>query len=194
MNATSWLSGRRGQSLAVATGLFGLAVIWFGIVDPARAWFDDRTALLEQRQALLAHMRDLAAGLPTLRTASAAKQGEGNQTTSLLLRGDSDAVAAADLQEIVQKMAADAGASLTAAETLPPAPEAGGWHKVALRISFNAPWPVLMALVNSIEQSRTRILIDDVHFHTPIVVAHAAMLPIQASMVVYGFRPAEPRT
>ena len=185
-----WLSGRRGQALAVGLGVVGLLVIWVGVVDPVRSWFDDRAALLGQRQELLVHMRELAATLPTLRAASADKHDEGNAAT-IMLPGDNDAVAAADLQERVQKMAADAGASLTAVETLPPTATAGRWHKIALRINLNASWPVLMALVRSVEQSPTRILIDDVHFRSPIVVARPTAMPIQASIVLYGFRPAD---
>ncbi len=110
-----------------------------------------------------------------------------------MLPGATDAVAAADLQERIQKMASSAGASLTAVETLPATPS-GKWHKVTLRISLNAPWPVLMDLLRSIEQSPTRILIDDVHFHSVTVVSHPTVMPIQASMVLYGFRPADAGT
>jgi hypothetical protein len=191
MNIEAWLSGRRGQGLAVAIGLMGLLVAWFGIVDPAWSWFNDRTALLEQRQAMLVHMRGLAETLPALRTASADKRGQGVQTASIMLPGDSDAIAAADLQERVQKMAVDAGASLTAVETLPPTPTSDRWHRVTLRISLNASWPVLMELVRSIEQSPTRILIDDVHFRSPALAVRPTVVPIQASMILYGFRPAD---
>jgi hypothetical protein len=72
-----------------------------------------------------------------------------------------------------------------------PALPAGRWHKVPLRISLNASWPVLTELIRAIEQSNTRILIDDVHFHSPTVLARPTVLPIQASMVLYGFRQAE---
>lgn len=188
MSTDDWLGGRRGQALAVAIALAGVALIWFGIVDPARTWVADRADVLEQRQALLAHMRDLAASLPALRTASSARHATPVAAT-IALPGDSDTVAAADLQERLQKMAADAGASLTAVETLPAAPVAGSWHKVALRVSLNASWPVLVELIRSVEQSPTRILIDDIHFRSPVVIAHPAALPIQASMVLYGFRP-----
>jgi general secretion pathway protein M len=194
MNADTWMSGRRGQALAVAIGVLGLLAVWFGLIDPARSWFDDRAVLLEQRQDLLAHMRDLAASLPALRTAAAGKRGEGNETATIMLPGDSDAIAAADLQERVQKMAADAGASLTAVETLPPAPAAGRWHRITLRISLSASWPVLMEVIRSVEQSPTRILIDDVHFRSPVMAAHPVVMPIQASMVLYGFRPADAGT
>ncbi|HEY1413364.1 MAG TPA: type II secretion system protein GspM [Rhodopila sp.] len=190
MTADSWLSGRRGQALAVGIGLLGIIVIWFGIIDPAWSWFDDRAALLAQRQELLVRMQGLAASLPTLR-ASVGKRGEGADSATMMLPGDSDAVAAADLQERVQKMAADAGANLTAVETLPPAPAAAGhWHRVSLRITVTASWPVLMALIGSVEQSPTRILINDVHFRSPILAIRPTVVPIQASMELYGFRAA----
>jgi general secretion pathway protein M len=190
MTQDAWLSGQRGQALAVAFTVVTVALLWFGVVDPARAWFSDREALLERRQELLAHMRDLAATLPALQAASSSKRDAGAKAATILLAGDSDAVAAADLQERVQKMAADAGASLTAVETLPPAPAATAWHKIALRISLNASWPVLMELLRSVEQSPMRILIDDIHFRSPVALAHPTAVPIQASLVLYGFRPA----
>ena len=109
-----------------------------------------------------------------------------------MLPGATDALAAAALQESVQKMASAAGASLTAVETLPAATAAEHWHKVSLRISLNAPWPVLIGLMHAVERAPARIFIGDVHFHSPAVVTHPATLPIQASMVLFGFRPAEP--
>jgi hypothetical protein len=193
MTADIWLTGRRGQALAVAIGILALALVWFGVVDPVRSWFEDRSLLLEQREGLLRRMQDAAATLPDLRAALAAKPGRGEGQGTILLPGASDAVAAADLQERVQKMAATAGASLTAVETLPATP-AGKWHKVSLRISLNAPWPVLMDVLRSFEQSPTRILVDDVHFHSATVVSRPTVLPIQASMVLCGFRLAGPDT
>ena len=192
MMAQAWLVGRRGQALAVAVALLAVIMLWLALVDPLRSWYSDRAELLAQRQALLQRMQTLAAGLPALRAASADKHGEGEAAETIMLAGTTDAVAAADLQERVQKMATAVGVSLTAVETLPAEATAGRWHKVALRISLNASWPVLIDLMRSIEQSPTRIFIDDVHFHSPVVVAQPTVVPIQASMVIYGFRPAEP--
>ena len=187
--ATS-LTGRPGQALAVGIGVLALVVLWFGIIDPARSWFAERTERLDQRQALLHRMQQVATTLPAVRAASAGATERGNNRDAMTLPGTSDAVAAADLQERIQKMAATAGTSLTAVETLP-VTTTGKWHKVALRISTNAPWPVLMDLLRSIEQSPTRILVDDIHFHSATLVARPVALPVQASMVVYGFRASE---
>ena len=191
MTADMLPTGRRGQLLAIALGLLAVALLWFAIIDPVRSWYDDRAMLLERRETLLDRMRQVAATLPALRAAAAEKQSAGEETAVTMLPGGTDAVAAADLQERVQAMASNAGVNLTAVETLPAA-TAGQWHRISLRISMNAPWPVLMQLVRSIEKSPTRILIDDVHFHSATLVTRPTVLPVQASLVVYGFRPARP--
>lgn len=179
------MTGRRGQALAVALLVLAIATIWFGVISPVLAWYGDRADGLARRSAYLQHMQALEAELPALRAAAARPRARAETT---MLSGATDPVAAADLQERLQAMAASAGASLTAVETLPPSDSGGRWHKITLRISLTAPWPVLMQLVSQIEQSPTRILIDDVHFHSAAVVNRPAVLPIQASMVVYGFR------
>lgn len=190
MTAQAWLTGRRGQALAAGIACLALALAWFGVVDPAWSWFQNRAESLEQRQALLHRMREVAATLPAMRAEAKARSGARDPGGTTMLPGATDAVAAADLQERIQKMATDAGISLTAVETLPAAQD-GKWHKVSLRISMNSSWPVLMDFFRSIERSPTRIMIDDVHFHSPTVVQHPTVLPIQASLVLYGFRPAE---
>jgi general secretion pathway protein M len=193
MIAATSLTGRPGQALAVGIGVLALGLIWFGVIDPAQSWFANRTERLDQRQALLHRMQQIAATLPALRAASAGAPERGDNGDAMTLPGTSDSVAAADLQERIQRMAATAGTSLTAVETLP-VTTIGKWHKVALRISTSAPWPVLMDLLRSIDQSPTRILVDDVHFHSAAIVTRPVILPVQASMVVYGFRASETGT
>jgi general secretion pathway protein M len=186
----TWANGRRGQALAVGVGFVLLAVIWFGIGAPLCSLFDERGILLDQRQTLLTRMQAVAADLPALR-ASASNLGQGNSSALLLAPGASDAVSAADLQQRVQKMADEAGVSLTAVETLPPM-SAGNLRKVSLRITLNASWPVVTGLLLSFEQSPIRILVDDIHFRTTNVVGHPTVLPVQASMVLFSFRAANP--
>lgn len=150
MMAEALPTGRRGQALAVAIACLALALAWFGVIGPIWSWFDDRDMALDQRQTLLQHMRDAAATLPALRAAAASNVNRGDTAGAAMLPGASDALAAAALQERVQKMSGIAGVSLSAVETLPAVP-AGTWHKIPLRISLNAPWPVLMGLLRALE-------------------------------------------
>ncbi|HEX2940555.1 MAG TPA: type II secretion system protein GspM, partial [Rhodopila sp.] len=184
MNITALPTGRRGQVLAAAIGVLGLAVLWLAAADPLLSFYQDQARALTQRQALLDRMQVVADSLPAWSTAAARKPADGG---SALLSGTSDAVAAAGLQETVQRMAAAAGTTLTAVETLP-AEADGRWHRVSLRISLNAPWPALMELIRQVDQARARIFIDDLHFHSPVIALRPRAVPIQASMVVYGFR------
>jgi general secretion pathway protein M len=183
----AWLKGRRGQALAAGIALLILALCWYTTVAPVWSWFDDRGILLIQHQALLQRMQDVAATLPRLREVSAKSQDRRDSGTAVMLPGSTDALAAAGLQERVQRMATTVGASLATVETMPAA-TVGDWHKVSLRISLNAPWPVLIDLLRSIENSL--IQVDDIHFHSAVLITRSTVLPIQASMVLYGFRAA----
>jgi len=186
--AESWLVGRRGQALAVAALLLGLAALWFGAVAPVGSWYEDRSAQIAQQRDILERMRALAASVPTLKAAAARRRDDSANSGSVVLEAATDAVAAAELQERVQTMAAAAGVSLTSVETLPSEPGTGNWHKIALRVSLSASWPMLTALLRSAEQSHPRILIDDVHFHSTVAATYVATTPIQAVLVLYGFR------
>ena len=189
---TPWLIGRRGQSLAVLTTLLAVTVVWLAAVAPVLDWFAEQQVRIEQRLQVLSRAEALAASIPSLR-AAASNRGNALDMGAILLPGDSDAVAAAGLQEKIQAMAAAAGLTLTAVETLPVTVK-GDWHRISLRITCNAPWPVLMGLVRAIEQSPMRIFIDDAHLHSATVVARPVTLPIQASLLVYGFRSASGKT
>ena len=156
MTLDAWLVGRRGQALAAGLVVLTLALGWFGIVDPVRSFFEDRSLLLEQRQALLHRMREVAATLPDLRSAAAAQPGRGNASETMMLPGATDAVAAADLQERLQKMAAAAGANLDRgrnASSLTPV-RATGINYLCGSASMPRG-PFLMELLRSIEQSST---------------------------------------
>jgi hypothetical protein len=109
-----------------------------------------------------------------------------------MLDGDTDALAAAGLQERVQRIATASGASLTTVETLPGKAE-NGWRQISLRISLNAPWDVVVNLIRSVRQSPAAILVDDLHVKAPTAAHPTAAEPVQTSMVVYGFRQGEER-
>lgn len=190
MTGATLLTGRPGQALAVGLACLGLALVWFAAAAPLWRWFDHQQILLSQRQALLQQARDIAAELPDLRL-TAARQHDGNAIGgAALVPGASDALAAAALQESLQRLAGNAGVSLAAVETMP-ATAAGHWRKVSLRISLNAPWPVLIDFLQAVENAPVRVLIDDIHLHSGAVDTTSLILPIRASMMVSGFRASQ---
>lgn len=179
--------GSRGKLLALGLLLCAAGLVWVAVVSPLIGWYQARSDALADRGALLAHMTQLAAALPSLR--NAANTSDTSETESVLLDGDSDAIAGATLQGMVQDMAASAGAPLTSAEALP-GEQQGAFRRIGLRVALGASWPVLIGLVREIESSHLRLMVDDVQVHaTARTGSAAAAAPrLEASFVVMGFR------
>ena len=182
-------TGRAGQALAVAVTLIAVLLVWEAVAAPLIGWYDARADEVAQQRMLAARMGARAASLPLLRRQVATLRSAG-PARSALLAGRTDAVAAADLQGRVQDMATGAGTALSSTEALP-ARQIGAYRRIALRISFNATLPVLVQLLQSLDGSSPRMLVDDLQLHTsPIVMAqnHDAAPPLDATMTVIGFR------
>ena len=182
-------TGRAGQALAVAVTLVALLLVWEVVAAPLIGWYETRSDEVAQQRRLAAGMEARAASLPALRRQAAAL-GHAGPARSALLAGRTDAIAAADLQGRVQDMATGAGTALSSTEALP-ARQIGAYRRIALRISFNATLPVLVQLLQSLDGSSPRMLVDDLQLHTsPIVMAqtHNVAPPLDATMTVIGFR------
>ena len=110
--------GRRGQFLAVTLVVILAAFLWLGIASPLLTWYEARSVELASRQTLLVHMAERARELPTLKRLAAASRSEAVPPDTLLA-GDSDAIAAATLQGVIETMATTAGATLASEEVLP---------------------------------------------------------------------------
>lgn len=175
--------GSKGRALAVALLLVGAAVLWVGVVEPLAALYADQQDALSRDRLLQQRMEAVAASLP----ATGAPAEAPAQPGIMLLSGNSDPVAAAALQQIAQKAAATAGTSLTAAETLPAEAE-GKWRRISLRLSLTANWPSLIQVLNGLTKAPVHILIDDVHLHSPTLLARPVAAPVQASFVVSAYR------
>jgi general secretion pathway protein M len=174
--------GRRGQLLAVALALTVAALVWLAVVAPVIGWYDARSEALADRRVLLVHMARLAAELPAMRRQGAGPRGVAG-ASRILLPGRSDAIAAASLQSLIQDMAASAGATLSSVEALP-GQQQGALRQIGLRVALSTDWPVLIALLQAVEASDRRLLVDGLELHA-IADSHAA---IEASFVVLAFR------
>lgn len=182
-------TGRAGQALAVAGLAVALLLVWEAVASPLLDWYGERADAVARDRALAAHMGARAATLPLLR-GEAVHLRHAGPTASALLAGRSDAVAAAALQGLVQDMATGAGTALSSTEALP-ARRIGAYRRIALRISFNATLPVFVQLLQTLDGSTPRMLVDDLQLHaSPIVLAQnrGAAPPLDATMTVIGFR------
>jgi hypothetical protein len=183
--AASLPTGRRGQALAIAMTLAVVVALWLGVAAPLASWYADRSQTLAERSMLAAHMQVIAGMLPEMRRAAAAPL----RAKAILLPGGSDALAAAALQEAVNRIGAGAGVTFTSLETLP-AVARGGLRRVGLRVALTAPWPRMVALLLAIRRAEPRMLLDDVELRGLPVRSRTESVPVDAGFAVFAFRPA----
>ena len=182
-------TGRTGQLLALALSLLVLASLWLGVAAPLLEWHGERAATVAQRTALAQRMEALVATRAGLQEQARVVTAGGAGATALL-EGDSDSVASAALQEVLQAMFAQAGIPLNSVETLP-GEEAGAYRRIRLRVSFNASWPVLMALLKDLELARPALLMDEMQVQPALHRISTAPGTFDVSCTIFAFR-AEP--
>jgi general secretion pathway protein M len=182
-------TGRTGQLLALALTVLALASLWLGVAAPLIDWHGERAALVAQRAALAQRMETLVTTRTALQEQAKAVAAGGAGETALL-EGDSDSVASAALQEMLQAMFAQAGLQLNSVETLP-GEEAGAYRRIRLRVSFNASWPVLMALLKDVQLARPALLVDEVQLQPALHRISTAPGTFDVSISLFAFR-AEP--
>jgi general secretion pathway protein M len=193
LKAAIWWKVRTSRTFALAIGVLTIAVIITAAVEPAWSWFSERQVLLRQRQDLLDRMRALVATLPPLHSISVDRSQETDEVDLVPVPGATDTIAAAKLQDCIQQMATDAGATLTEMETLPFVPETDRWRRISLRINLESSWPVLVKFMHLIDSSAIPILIDDIRVHRSDDSLHPGNPRLQASMILYGFRRTDMR-
>jgi general secretion pathway protein M len=177
-------AGRTGQSLALGLPILTIAVLWLGVAMPLIEWHGDRTASLIRLSALADRMEVLAAAVPALREQAEATSGTGEPA---LLDGDSDSTASASLQERLQAMFLQAGVQLNSVETVP-GEEAGTFRRIRLRVSFNASWPVLVALLKDLQLATPMLLVDELQVQPALHRISTAPGTFDASCSVFAFR------
>ena len=178
--------GRRGQALAVGMALAASGLLWLGLVAPALDWYADRQDRLERQAAVLRRMQALAAGVPALKLeAEAIRTAPGRAEAAL--EGAGDAVAAATLQQTLDRLAQDAGLRIGSAETLP-AEAAGAWQAITVRVTVTGAWPALVGLLRGIAAAPTAMQVDDLQLRPPPRSSRDPDWPIDAVFSVTAWR------
>jgi general secretion pathway protein M len=179
-------TGRIGQALALGLTLLAAALLWLSVVMPLQQWHSDRAEALVQQAALLQRMEYLVAMRPGLQqqAAAATASGAGEAT---LLEGDSDSTASAAMQETLQALFLQAGIQLNSVETLP-GDAVDTYRRIRLRVTFNASWPVLMALLKDIEFATPALLIDELQVEPALHRISTAPGTFDITCSIFGFR------
>jgi general secretion pathway protein M len=180
--------GPSGRAMALGLTAIVLAAAWLAAGQPLLDAYADRADELERRSALAARMADIAASLPELQREAAA-QSTDRTPVSATLEGASDALAGAALQSLVESMSHSAGARLTSTEALP-AEQVGAYRRVALRVTVDSTWPVLVKLMQAIERATPRMFIDDLQIHAQPAAEKTREPPLDISFTVLAFRAA----
>jgi general secretion pathway protein M len=172
--------------LALGITLVVIIIGWAGLVGPALGWYEGRGEILVQRRVLAGHMEAMAATVPALQAELQAAAANGPPLRTVL-EGATDAIAGAALQQQVQDMTSQVGATLTSAESLPPE-QAGMYRRIGLHVSVTAPWTVMVALFTAIQTATPRMLVDDIQLQSgQLLSASKATHPLEASFTVLAF-------
>jgi general secretion pathway protein M len=181
--------GPRGRALALAILAVVLAAFWVAAVQPLLEAYADRGDELERRAALATRMADVAASLPELQREAMAAQANDATPANATLEGASDALAGASLQSLVEAMSTSAGGHLSSTEALQ-AEQVGAYRRIALRVTVDASWPVLVKLMQAIERATPRMFIDDLQIHAQPSAEKLREPPLDVSFTVLAFRAA----
>ena len=181
-------TGRRGQLLAVGLTVICIAALWVAIVSPLLSWFETRAQELDDRRLVAARMTRIAQSVPDLLRQAAALRAAAPAGRDLALEAPSDAVAGARLQQHMQDLASAAGITLSSIETLP-AQQQGGYRRISLRVTCSASLPVLVGLLQKLEVSSPRMLIDDLDLDASPDLNRPDGIAIGANFTVIAFRP-----
>jgi hypothetical protein len=180
--------GPRGRAMALGVTAVLLAAAWLAVAQPLLDAYADRSDVLERRGALASRMADLAGSLPELQRAAEAQTSDA-APTSATLEGASDSLAAASLQGLVEGMANTAGAHVTSTEALP-AEQVGGYRRIALRLTVDASWPVLVRMLQAVERAAPRMFVDELQIHAQPAAEKLREPPLDISFLVLAFRAA----
>lgn len=153
-----------GRALAVAILLALLAGLWLGLGQPVVDRFSAYRARTAEAEDRLPRLRRLAASVPVLEQQLARMRRDPSARTREL-SGASDALAAADLQNRVSRIASSQGAVLRSTQILPPT-ETDGFRRIAIRVAMETNTASLQKIFYQLETSSTLLFLDAVEIRS----------------------------
>ena len=185
--------GPRGRALALGLTALVLAALWLGVGQPLVQAYANGADELERRSLLASHMAEVAGSLAGMQRELAVRRTADRMPANATLEGKSDALAGAKLQSLVESMSNRAGGHLSSIDVLP-AQQVGAYRRIALKLTVDARWAVLMRLLQAIERATPTMFIDDLQVRAGPTAAKANEPPLYISFTVQAFRAAAPET
>jgi general secretion pathway protein M len=144
-------------ALAVLAGL--LALTWVGGAQPLLDVFASYREAVTFADEQLPRLRALAAKTPALKAELARIESDPSARTRQI-SGNNDALAAADLQNRVGRLAAANDMVLRSTQILPPEDQEG-YRRIAVRVALEGDTPALLKLLYSLETAQTLLFVDN---------------------------------
>lgn len=148
----------RGWAMAILIGI--LIVLVMAVAVPVAGSFAEQSDEIEQSKSLLAAYRAEIAARPALEARLAAL-GRREASTSGLLRGDSTALAAANMQGLVTALVHQHGGQVRSVQNFPSAP-AGGLEKIVVQYDLSLPLASLQNVIYQLETGQPFLFLDHV--------------------------------
>lgn len=149
-------------ALAILAGLLGSGYLL--VAAPLRDLYGARQALLQDRRAMAARMEAASRQVPALRARLAQIQAVAN-SKGFAIDGSDDAIASANLQGQVEKLAGTLGVALASTEALP-AEDRGGLRVIRLHIAVSSDYENLLQLFGKLEDSQPPLTIENLQIRT----------------------------
>ena len=150
------LAGRL-LALAILAGL--CALVWAGAAQPLLDRFAGYRDTVAQAEEQLPRLRRLAAMAPSLEAELARIERDPTARTRQLT-GANDALAAADLQNRLGRIAAANAVVLRSTQILPPEEEEG-FRRIAVRVALEGDTPALLKILRGLETAPTLLFVDN---------------------------------
>lgn len=195
-------TGIAGRCLALALLLALLGAFYLVVAVPVTELYGEREAALSRQRMLEPRLRAAAAEVPALRTRLAELQASAS-TRKVTLEGSTDAIASANLQSLIDELAASAGVTVASTEGLAP-DNRGAYRRIGLRIALNGEYENLLGLLAAIEKANPPLIIDNLQIRARMqglatvqspLIPRPANVPsatrLDAGLEVYGFRRQE---
>ena len=153
--ASGWVS--RLAALALSAGV--AFAFYLFVVAPIVAGYAETGAAVAQAAELLDRYRRVAAARPALQErldALKARQSE----IGTYLSGETDALAGAELQELVNTTVAKGGGGLRSVQILPVKAD-GGFRRIGVRVQMTATIAQVLRLLHGLEAGSTLLFVDN---------------------------------